>query len=246
MGVKLPVRTRDFFLATFVLSWAIWIPLMLIRLGVMASGIADDSLVALALPGVLMPAVAAALLTWRREGGAGVRQLVGRLGRWRFGRWWWAALALQPLVLVVAAALHNQFVTGGTVSVTPGLTVASVMTSLVFLVVASCGEELGWRGLALPHLQEQRGPVRASVALGLAVATWHLPYWILQGVLTDYGWGYLAVDYVFVLALTFQLTWLFNGAGGSVLAAVAFHVSFNLVNVTPLAGDRESSPPSHC
>lgn len=101
-------------------------------------------------------------------------------------------------------------------------------------MLASTGEEVGWRGLALPALQAGVGPVRASVILGLVTATWHVPYWVLQGILDDDGPWYLAIDYVFVLALTFQLTWLVNHTGGSVLVAVAFHVVFNLVNVTIL------------
>jgi hypothetical protein len=31
-------------------------------------------------------------------------------------------------------------------------------------------------------------------------ATWHLPYWVLQGVLEDHRWGYLVLGYVFILA----------------------------------------------
>lgn len=75
-------------------------------------------------------------------------------------------------------------------------------------MLASTGEEVGWRGLALPALQAGVGPVRASVIPGLVTATWHVPYWVLQGILDDYGPWYLAIDYVFVLALTFQLPWL--------------------------------------
>jgi CAAX protease family protein len=228
------LRTRGYFVTTFALSWSVWVPLMLIRVGVIPTAMTDDALVALALPGVLMPAVAATWLTGRELGWAGVRRLYGRLGRWRIGRWWWVALLLQPLVLVVTAVLYNQMSDGDRVEVESGLTAVSVMLSLTFLVLASCGEELGWRGHALPRLLARHGASRASGVLGLATATWHLPYWVLQGVLADYGWPYLVLDYGFVLALTFQLTWLFNRAGGSVLAAVGFHVSFNLVNVTLL------------
>ncbi|HSO63654.1 MAG TPA: CPBP family glutamic-type intramembrane protease [Ornithinibacter sp.] len=39
--------------------------------------------------------------------------------------------------------------------------------------------KVGWRGVALPALQAQGGPVRASVILGLVTATWHVPYWVI-------------------------------------------------------------------
>jgi hypothetical protein len=70
--------------------------------------------------------------------------------------------------------------------------------------------------------------------LGLVTATWHLPYWVLQGVLEDHRWGYLVLDYVVIPPPTFQLTWLVNHARGSVLVAVAFHVVVNTVNVALL------------
>jgi hypothetical protein len=70
--------------------------------------------------------------------------------------------------------------------------------------------------------------------LALVTATWHLPYWAILGVPGEYGTWYLAINYVFIMALTFQLTWLVNNTGGSVLGAVAFHVAFNVVNVAIL------------
>jgi uncharacterized protein len=228
------VRPSSFFGTTFALSWTVWVPLMLIRLGVLPELVPVTALTPLALPGVLMPAVAAVMLSARASGRAGVRRLLRRLLLWRVGGWWLVVLLLQPLVLLVVSVVYNALGRGDQVLRTPGLTVGALLTSVVVLLVASTGEEVGWRGLALPALQSDGGPVRASIVLGLVVATWHLPYWVLQGVLEDFGPVYLALDFVFVLALTFQLTWLFNRTGGSVLVAVAFHLVFNIVNVTVL------------
>lgn len=228
------VRPSVFFGTTFLLSWAVWVPLMLIRLGVLPQVIPVSALTPLALPGVLMPCLAATVLTARASGREGVRRLYARLLVWRVGRWWLAVLAVQPAVLLVAAVSYNALGRADEVVPVAGLAVGALATSAVFLLVASTGEEVGWRGLALPALQAQGGPVRASVVLGLVTATWHVPYWVLQGVLADHGPVYLALDYVFVLALTFQLTWLVNHTGGSVLVAVVFHLVFNIVNVTVL------------
>lgn len=219
---------------TFVLSWALWLPLMLIRLDVLPRLVSVSSLTPLGLLGVLMPAVAATLLTARYAGRTGLRKLYLRLRLWRVGRWWLPALLIQPFVLILAALVSNGVGGGEQVRVAPGLSVGSLLSSVVFLVVAATGEELGWRGLALPALQARTGAAAASVVLALVTATWHLPYWILQGTLEEYGVGYLTLNYLFFVALTFQLTWLFNHTGGSVALAVAFHVSFNTVNVAVL------------
>jgi uncharacterized protein len=141
---------------------------------------------------------------------------------------------MQPVVLVATAAVHNALRSDDPVGIAPGLTAGSLLSLSVFLVVASTGEEVGWRGLALPALQARHSAVTSSLVLAFVTATWHVPYWILQGVLDDYTIWYLAIDYVFIVALTFQLTWLVNHAAGSVLVAVAFHFAFNLVNVAVL------------
>ena len=225
---------RRFFVTTIVASWVLWMPLLLIHLGLLPPVVPLGSLTAVALLGVLVPAAAASVLTTRAGGRGALRDLWGRLLRWRVGRWWLPVLVLQPMVLATTAALWN--LAGGADPVRPAaaLGIGSLGTQVVFLVIAATGEEVGWRGLALPALQQRGGAVRASVVLGLVTATWHLPYWLLQGVLEDFGWWYLAVDYVFVLALTVQLTWLVNRTGGSVLVAVVFHVVFNAVNVALL------------
>jgi CAAX protease family protein len=208
--------------------------LMAVRLGALPEVVPTTALTPLALPGVLMPCVAATILTVRAAGRSGLRELYGRLLRWRVGWVWLPVVVVQPVVLLVAALLYDSLGTDDAVVRAADLGIGSLATSAVFLLVASTGEEVGWRGLALPALQAQGGPLRASIVLGLVTATWHLPYWVLQGVLADYGAGYLVIDYVFVLALTFQLTWLVNHGNGSVLVAVVFHVVFNLVNVAIL------------
>lgn len=228
-----PVSATAFFATTFALSWAVWVPLMLVRLGVLPRIVRLDAVTPLGIIGVLMPAVAATWLTARAAGRAGVRRLWRRLLVWRIGLWWLPALLLQPVLLVSVSLVHDRL-PGDPVQVESGLSVASLLVSVLALFVAASGEEIGWRGLALPALQARSGPVLASTVLALLTATWHVPYWVLQGALADRGIGYVVVDYLFFVALTFQLTWLVNGTRGSVLVAVVCHVSFNTVNVAVL------------
>jgi membrane protease YdiL (CAAX protease family) len=223
-----------FFATTFLLSWAIWVPLMLMRLDVLPRVLPLTALTPVAMLGVLMPAVAATFLTARAAGRPGVRRLYSRLKLWRVGRWWLAVVLLQPAVLVATTLVYNAFAGGDPVRAAPGLGVGTLLTTTVFLVIASTGEEVGWRGLALPALQARHGPILSSIVLGLVTATWHLPYWTILGVPGNYGIWYLAINYVFIIALTFQLTWLVNNTDGSVLVAVAFHLAFNVVNVALL------------
>src|SRR5215213_5915444 len=75
------------------------------------------------------------------------------------------------------------------------------------------GEELGWRGYALPRLQVGRSALSASLILGVIWATWHLPFYI-SGAATL---AEFAPTSVTTFAATIVITWLFNNTNGSVL-----------------------------
>jgi len=124
------VRPDLFFAATCLLSWVIWVPLMLIRLGVLPPVIPLSALTPMALPGVLMPSLAASLLTLHHEGRPGVARLYARLSIWRVGRWWLVVLLMQPVVLVATAAVHNALRSDDPVGIAPGLTAGSLGVAL--------------------------------------------------------------------------------------------------------------------
>jgi membrane protease YdiL (CAAX protease family) len=90
----------------------------------------------------------------------------------------------------------------------PGYLLALVLTATLFGGL----EEPGWRGYALPRLQERRTPFKATLLLGLAWGVWHVPL---------YG----PAGFVVPLVLAFFYTWLYNRTG-SVLLCVLLHGSF--------------------
>jgi membrane protease YdiL (CAAX protease family) len=226
------VRPLTFFALTFALSWAIWIPLNLSQSKLIPWHLSEGLIAIVRLVGVLMPATAAVLLTVRAGGRAGARDLLGRLAVWRVGwRWWLAAALVQPAMAVVLGLLYNAL--GGQPPIAPAapLSLAAFAFQAFFLLIATLGEEIGWRGVALPALQQRYGPAVASLALGLLWATWHLPFWILLGTLQTHGAGYLALNYLLIVPSSVYITWFFNHGQGSLLLPVAYHLGFNLVNV---------------
>ncbi|MFD4640772.1 CPBP family intramembrane glutamic endopeptidase [Lentzea sp. NPDC058436] len=96
------------------------------------------------------------------------------------------------------------------------------------LVAGPLAEEPGWRGTAYPRLLATTGGVQASLILGAAWATWHLPLFFVTGtVQSSFGllsWsGLLFSLSVFPMAL---LTGLAYELGG-VPAAVTVHFGVN-------------------
>ncbi len=88
------------------------------------------------------------------------------------------------------------------------------------------GEELGWRGFALPRLQTSLGPVAASLVLGCLWAGWHLPLFLMKG-WTSSPIGLFAL---IEIGLTVLMTFGFNLSEGSVLVAVLMHATFNTIS----------------
>ena len=106
----------------------------------------------------------------------------------------------------------------------------------------AAGEELGWRGFALPRLQQHRNALDASILLGLVWGLWHLPlYFVLgtgQSAMLSAGTspafaigGFLG----WTIGLSVLFTWLFNQTGGSLIVVILFHAAVNLAAFLPTA-----------
>ena len=54
--------------------------------------------------------------------------------------------------------------------------------AIVFSTPVQAGEEIGWRGYALPRLARDLGLAPASIVLGVIWACWHLPFFFIPGV----------------------------------------------------------------
>jgi uncharacterized protein len=229
-----PVKPSRFFALTFTLSWLIWIPLVLSRQGIIAGSIPAGTVTLLSFLGVLMPAVSALLLTSAGGGRKGVRALLSGLALWRVGWKWWAAAVLGQPALLSFTALVYALWRGNMPVASVSLTTSSLIVTIFFLLLATLGEEIGWRGVALPTLELRGTALRASAVLAAIYATWHTPYWLLQSTFDQYGAFYVLLNWLFAIPLTLYMTWLFNGGRFSILLPVALHLSFNIMNTAIL------------
>jgi membrane protease YdiL (CAAX protease family) len=224
-----------FFVLAYALSWAWWVPLVLagelVRPG---TGWPTH------FPGLLGPALAAFVVTARTHGRAGVRDLVGRMGHWRVAPRWYGWV-LAPLALFAVAATGVGLSGGGWPAVADfgvisGLSTVGVLGVCVLIfAVNAYGEETGWRGYALPALQRRHDPLTASLLLAVGWAGWHAPLFFLLASYRDFGAAVLPGFFIGMVAGAIVLTWLTNGAGGSVLLPALWHTSYNLVAGTAAA-----------
>ncbi len=220
-----PTRIWAFFAVTFAWSWTCWL---------VAAAIKPQSpslATTLMFAGSFGPSLAAVLVVAKASGRTGLRAWLGRCLQWPNGRrqgWGWVALALLlPGVLTaLAAVLH--IVQGGTIEPSPAaghVLMTVVNFPLVFLIGGPLGEELGWRGYAVPSLQERFDWRVASVGLGLVWGVWHLPLFFIAG--TSQAHIPLALFLLSVVAMSVVFAWLVNHTAGSVVAALLLHTGIN-------------------
>lgn len=85
------------------------------------------------------------------------------------------------------------------------------------------GEELAWRGFALPRLQAKYNALVSSVILSVPFILFHLPLFFDPAM----NMGPFASFALQAFALTVLFTWVYNHTRGSVLLAYLVHASFN-------------------
>jgi membrane protease YdiL (CAAX protease family) len=190
--------------------------------------------VSLLLPvlGLFGPAVAALAVTAATEGRAGVRGLLLRLTLWRVRPAWYAVAVGLPLALTLASIALN--VAMGTPTAPAVGDFSAISLALAVLIV---GEEIGWRGFALPRLMETRSPLAASLIVGVLWAFWHLPNFLIAGY-PHHGRS-LAYFVAAVVAYSVLAGWIFVHTRGSVPLASLFHAAVNLFTPTDIASPRQ-------
>jgi membrane protease YdiL (CAAX protease family) len=172
-------------------------------------------------PALFGPALAAVIVAALTDGRAGLRDLLSQLVRWRVGARWYAVALGLPMVLALTAASLNLLL-GAQTSVNFGE--LSVLNFVVFVLIV--GEELGWRGYALPRLLAERSALAASLILGVLWGAWHLPTFFVTGA-PQYGLPFSAFV-LLTMAYSVLISWVYVHSRESVLIASLMHGAINL------------------
>jgi membrane protease YdiL (CAAX protease family) len=150
--------------------------------------------------------------------------LLRPLVQWRVKvRWYLFAVGYMAAVKLIVALAHRL-----TIGAWPrfGDTPAVVMLMAILLSTpVQSGEEVGWRGYALPRLAQRMGFARGSFLLGVIWACWHLPQFFLMGADT-YGQSF-PIWAAEVTALSVAIAWLYAHSNGSLLLTMLMHAAIN-------------------
>jgi membrane protease YdiL (CAAX protease family) len=179
--------------------------------------------------GSLGPALAAVIVTRHRLGNAGIRELFTRATRWRAGWLAWSLAVVGPAALVVVGVVAVRVETShvpawGQLTDVPEFSHLGLPLLLaVEILFYGFGEELGWRGFALPRMAAGHGLLWASILISIPWGLWHLPLLLVSDTYSSMSPLLLLGWFASLTTGSVLLAFLFKASGGSVLVVAVFH-----------------------
>jgi uncharacterized protein len=173
---------------------------------------------------VLVPAVAAVLVSAASGGRPEVKSLIGRMSVWRVRPGWYLAALGIPVAEKLAVDISGSLLG----LATPGrllgaLSVSALVVPLVVLVPALL-EELGWRGFGVQAaLEDGRSPAWAALVVGVIFVLLHVPLY-LPGQLYE-GLPLWPLPLT-LLSSSVLLTWIYLRTSSALVAGL-MHAAFN-------------------
>jgi len=212
-----------FFSLTFAYSWIYWF-----LMANFAPWMIYEP--AYYIPSGYGPTFAALFLMIFLAGRNGLKDFLKRSLNWRVNIVWYLfALFGIALMLILARQVHGILypkIGLAPIRVSQPLS-ALIPVFLTGILYGPLGEELGWRGFALPRLQRKLGALFGSLVLGVIWAAWHLPLHLIP----ELKWtvGNTPLIWFFLLNVPWSVffSWLYNNTKGSVLLAILLHSSVN-------------------
>ncbi|ARV57678.1 hypothetical protein BZZ01_02635 [Nostocales cyanobacterium HT-58-2] len=182
----------------------------------------------------LTPTIAAFTITAIAFKQQGMKHLLGRYRFWSDEVGWQSGWKVWVLCLttfvgmsLATAGLNRWLLSSNNFSWNINILSTSFLFSLLIAMFLDGGgvtEETGWRGFALPFLQQRMSPLSATLLLGILWSLWHIP--AKPDLLTS-GFAYFLLFFgVFTIrltALSVVMTYFYNRVGGSTLIAIAMH-----------------------
>lgn len=198
-----------FFILVYVLGWGMVTPRLLSWLGIISSNVPDWWVTA----SFFAPCVAGIWMQWLTKRNLRVCRLYESWKQLVLGIAVGASLVLLNTVVPALFAERNPI---HTLRWGDFFSLASYHLYFSDLIVP-IGQEIGWRGYALPRLQTRFGPVWASMLVGLMWAGFMLPALTMVQMWAS---SYILMYAVGLVALSIEMTFAMNLSAFSIIVAV--------------------------
>jgi uncharacterized protein len=230
----------SFFVMAYAFSWIVLVPFILSEWHLLPSS--KLSAVFFALNPFAGPCLAAYIMVRITEGKAGWLRIRRSVIQLRAAWQWYAFILLGIPALFLLGILAVPGALASFRGLPPAFLISYPISFVViFFFGGPLGEEIGWRGFALPRMQTRFGPLKGSLLLGVLWTFWHLPHFLTSAQRGGPGTGFSSflrnfpIFFVMVLALALIFTWVFNHTRGSLFIAILLHASINTFSyVVPL------------
>lgn len=226
-----------YFGLSMLISWLIWFPLYGNVFGFSGLPVLSFNHAI----GALGPLIASVLTTFIFSGRSGVKNLLRNTAT--TGSVLHLLLALlSPFILLLMAIGLDHVISNSAVSFTALMQVKEFPQFSIYLffiynlVFFGFGEEVGWRGFALPRLQRKTNAFWASIILSVFWAIWHVPLFLYRPGYTEMDFAGIAGWFFSLLTGSILMTWLYNSSKGSILVCAIFHTTIDLAFTANTAG----------
>ena len=208
-----------FYLLAFVFSWLGWIPQALHARGWFPF---DSPLFSLLGGGGPTLAAVAALLIFRQRDQ--IRGLFAALFKAQASAVWFI-FVFGFWFAVAALALAGMGIAGIPLPAISQFAWVSLPLVFVSMLISNVWEEIGWRGFALPRLQEKLSDLAAALIMGALWSVWHAPLLLNPASpMASLPWF---GEVIFSLSLTVIYIWLYRNTGASLFFVTVFHAMSN-------------------
>jgi len=173
------------------------------------------------------PSLVAILLTLITEGKEGLIKLVKKVFIWRVNFYWYLFVLFSFAIIIILSLGIFSFISDES-SVFKTLIKWQLLLPyflLNFFLGGPLGEELGWRGYALPILQKKYNALMSSIIIGIFWTLWHLPLFFSPE--SQLSATPIPLFFLFNTSSSILFTWVYNNTNGSVLLCLLFHTSNN-------------------
>ncbi|MFX1418794.1 MAG: CPBP family intramembrane glutamic endopeptidase [Promethearchaeota archaeon] len=214
----------SYFIIAWISTWILVMPLVLTGLGILSISMIWHFL------GSLGPTISAIIIVYISNKKEGLKSLKDSIIKWRISIFWILFSALIMPIFLILTILLNLVFTGNFIDLGAYLLnegIADPISIFIWIITGAVFygvfEEIGWRGYALPKLQEKYNPLISTIILFIGWGFWHTPMFFYRFHI-DMLFGWLYGLFLGAIVLTF----IYNSTRGSTFATILFHISNNI------------------